>query len=50
MGRLTVVRSQYTQKKDVINAVYYVMDLQKCTHCLCGSNMILGEDFILSPE
>ena len=30
--------------------MYYVMDLQKCTHCLCGSNMILGEDFILSPE
>ena len=50
MGRVTIMDSKYGNEIDVINAVDYILDREKCRHHLYGSNNILGTDLLYYPS
>ena len=50
MGRVTIVDSMYKEEIDVINAVNYILDREKCRHQLYGSNNIIATDLLYFPD
>ena len=50
MGRVTITDQKYSKEADVINALYYICNLEKCRKHIYGSNNIIGLSPIYNPD
>ncbi len=50
MAYLKVKSSAYHKESDVINATYYVLDVQKCTHQICFAKNFICCFPLISPD
>lgn len=50
MGYIKLAKGKYYDEIDVINATYYILDLQKCVHRVCYAQNFICCNPLISPD